>query len=118
MHCTGDNKNDWWAEWGYQALFSCCTSKKAGVAILFNNTFTFQISKTYSDPKGRFIICDLTVNGKQLTLTNIYAPNNDDSNFFTSVFNHLAYFKCNEIIIGGDFNLVLDVEKDKKGGLA
>ena len=24
---------------------------------------TFQISKTYSDPKGRFIICDLTVNG-------------------------------------------------------
>ena len=24
---------------------------------------TFQISKTYSDPQGRFIICDLTVNG-------------------------------------------------------
>lgn len=83
MHCTEDNKNDWLAEWGYQALFSCCTSKKAGVAILFNNNFTFQISKTYSDPEGRFIICDLTVNGKQLTLTNIYAPNNDDSNFFT-----------------------------------
>jgi len=25
MHCTEDKKNDWWAEWGYQALFSCCT---------------------------------------------------------------------------------------------
>ena len=99
-------------------LFSCCTSKKAAGAMLFNNNFTFQISKTYSDPEGRFIICDLTVNGKQLTLTNIYAPNNDDSNFFTSVFSHLADFKCDEIIIGGDFNLVLDVEKDKKGGLA
>ena len=60
----------------------------------------------------------MTVNGKQLTLTNIYAPNNDDSNFFTSVFSHLADFKCDEIIIGGDFNLVLDVEKDKKGGLS
>ena len=57
-----------------------------------------------TDPEGRFIICDLTVNGKQLTLTNIYAPNNDDSNFFTSVFSHLADFKCDEIIIGGDFN--------------
>ena len=85
----------------------CCTSKKAGVAILFNNNFTFQISKPYSDPQRRFIICDLTVNGKQLTLTNIYAPNNDDSNFFTSVFSHLADFKCDEIMIGGDFNLVL-----------
>ena len=27
-------------------------------------------------------------------------------------------FKCEETIIGGDFNLVFDVEKDKKGGIA
>jgi len=106
------------AEWGYQALFSCCTSKKAGAAILFNNNFTFQISKTYSDPEGRFIICDLAINGKQLTLANIYAPNNNDPNFFSLVFSHLVDFKCEEIIIGRDFNLILDVEKDKKGGLA
>ena len=113
MHCTENNKNDCRAEWGYQSLFSCCTSKKAGVAILFNH-FTFQISKIYSDPEGWFIICDLTVHGKQLMLTNIYAPNNDDSNFFTTVFSHLADFKCDEIITGDNFNLVLDVEKDKK----
>ena len=62
-------------------------------------------------PYSTFQISDLTVN-------DIYAPNNDDSNFSTSVFSHLADFKSDEIIIGGDFNLVLDVEKDKKGGLA
>ena len=28
---------------GYQALFSCCSSRKAGVIILFNNTY-FQLS--------------------------------------------------------------------------
>ena len=38
-------------------------------------TFTFQISRTYCDPRGRFIICDLITNWKQLTLTNLYAPN-------------------------------------------
>ena len=117
-HCTENNMHDWRAEWGYQALFSCCSSKKAGVIILFNNTFTFQISRTYCDPGGRYIICDLITNGKQLTLANIYAPNNDDPTFFTSVFERLADFKCDEVIIGGDYNLVLDVEKDKKGGLA
>ena len=47
----------------------------------------------------------------------LYAPNNDDPTFFTSVFERLADFKCDEVIIGGDYNLVLDVEKDKKGGL-
>ena len=37
MHCTGDKKNDWWAKWGYQALFSRGTTKKAVVAKHFNN---------------------------------------------------------------------------------
>ena len=33
-------------------------------------------------------------------------------------FSRLLDFQCDEIIIGGDFNLMLDPEKDKKGGLA
>ena len=74
-HCTENNMHDWRAE---------CSSKKAGVAMLFNNNFSFQISKTYSDPGGRFIICDLITNGKILTLANIYGPNEDDPDFFNS----------------------------------
>ena len=113
-HCTEDSIHDWRAEWGYQALFSCCSSNKASVAILFNNHFSFQLSKVYIDPKGRFIICDLTTNGKHITVANLYAPNEDDPNFFISVFSQLLDFKGEEIIVGGDFNLVLDVDKDKK----
>ena len=70
--------HDWRNEWGYQALL--------GVVILFNNNFNFQISKTLSDPEGRFIICGIITNGKHLTLANIYVPNDDDPNFFVSVF--------------------------------
>ena len=44
----------------------------------------------------------------------LYASNNDDPTFSTSVFERLPDFKCDEVIIGGDYNLVLDVEKDKK----
>ena len=79
---------------------------------------TFQILRTYCDPEGRFIICDRTTNGKQLTLVNLYAPNDDDPNFFTAVFEHLSDFQCDEVIIGGDYNLVLDVEKDKKESIS
>ena len=38
--------------------------------------------------------------------------------FFERFHNHLRDFQCDDIIIGGDFNLVLDIEMDKKGGLA
>ena len=81
---------------GYQAFFGCGTSKSAGIAILFNNNFDFQISKAYTDPEGRFIICDLITR--------------DD--------HHLFDFQCEDIILGGDFNLVLSVKKDKKGGMS
>ena len=64
------------------------------------------------------LICDIVADSKCLTVANIYAPNEDDPNFFHSFFDHLSSFRGEEIIIGGDFNLVLDVKKDKRGGLA
>ena len=118
VHCSEGTMDIWTCEWGYKALFSGCSSSKAGVCILFNNNFNLQIHKVFSDPNGRFIICDIVAESKRLTVANIYAPNEDDPNFFHSFFDHLSSFRGEEIIIGGDFNLVLHVEKDKRGGLA
>ena len=36
------------------------------------------------------------------------------STFFRNVLNQLLCFDYDEIILGGDFNLVLDVQKTKK----
>ena len=118
VHCTENTKHLWSAELGYQAIFSSCKSNKAGVCLLFNNNLNLQIQKLHRDPLGRFIICDLKADGKCLTLANIYAPNDDNLSFFQNLFDHLLDFNCEDIIIGGDFNLVLDVAKDKEGGLA
>ena len=87
-----------------------------GVGVLFNNNFTFQIMKSYSHPVGRFIIIDIHTENKTLTLANSYAPNNDDPFFCENFFNHLLTFDCGKLILGGDFNLVLDVRKDKSRG--
>ena len=70
------------------------------------------------DNEGRYILCDMMANGKNITLVNLYAPNDDNPNFFNTLFTHFLDFQCEEIIIGGDFYLVLDIEKDKSGGLA
>ena len=120
VHCSKEKEIYWTSEWGYSAIFSSpSSSASAGVSILFNNIFFFHILKTISGPKSRFIIVDIKTESKTLTLVNIYAPNNDDLFFFENVFNHLLTFECEETILGGDFNrfnLVLDVQKDKKGG--
>ena len=43
------------------------------------------------------------------TMTNLLSIN---------FFDHVLDFQCEDFIIGGDFNLVLDLDKDKKGGRA
>ena len=106
----------WTSEWGYSAIFSSLSSASARVNILLNNTFSFHILKTNSDPKGRFIIVDIKTKSKKLTLANMCTPNNDDLFFFEKVLKCLFTFECEEIILGGDFNLVLDVKKDKTVG--
>ena len=116
VHCSKDKQKCWTSEWGYSAIFGSLSTASAGVNIIFSNNFSFQILKTISDPKGRFIVVDIKTESKTLTLANIYAPNNDYPFFFENVFKHLLTFECEEIFLGGDFNLVLDVQKDKKGG--
>ena len=100
----------------YAAIFSSFSSASAGVCVLVNNNFNFQILKSLSDPEGRFIMVDIKLESKILTLVNIHAPNEDKNTFFQNVLNQLLCFDCSEIILGGDLYLVLDVQKDKEGG--
>ena len=53
-----------------------------------------------------------TVGGVELTIVNIYAPNEDDPTFF-EVASVTAREARGTIILGGDFNCVLNVKMDK-----
>ena len=57
----------------------------------------------------------MKIDNKILTLVNIYAPNNDNPTFFQNLLDHLLSVECEEIIMGGDFNLVTDIQRDKRG---
>ena len=56
VHCSENTTDLWASELGYKTLFSCCASNKAGVSILFNNTFNLQILKLFVDPNGRLLL--------------------------------------------------------------
>ena len=120
VHCSEKSNPMWSPEWGYRSILSGLDSNQSRVAVLFNNTFDFKIKKSFLDPNGRYIICDIETDNKYITLATLYAPNDDDSSFFETFFVHLLDFECDDIILGiilgGDFNPVLDVTADKKGG--
>ena len=51
-----------------------------------------------------------------MTLASIYAPNVDDPDFIIEVRNKVESILNDNRLIGGDYNLVLDLMLDKKGG--
>ena len=81
-HSDPNDEKLWKSQWGEQAWFSSGTSNSKGVAILIRNSVKTQVHSVYSDPNGRFLIISVTINGLPLLLVNVYAPNNDDPDFF------------------------------------
>ena len=112
-HSTPNTEMVWSNEWKTNSSFFCHGESNArGVAILFKRGFQYQVDKTYMDVNGRFIIMDIKIDEKLITLVNLYAPNNDNPDFFVNIFTKLGEFSCEDLIIGGDFNFVMDVYND------
>ena len=76
------------------------------------------IHNTIPDDQGRNIILDCTIFEHWFTFVNIYGPNIDQqaSLFYEHVFSEIYASPNDTKIIAGDFNLVLDPDKDKLGG--
>ena len=85
VHCSAETSDLWSTEWGCYSLFCGFSSRKSGVCILFNNNFELKVLKTFMDDEGRYILCDIMANEKNITLVNLYAPNDDNPNFFDTL---------------------------------
>ena len=100
------------SEWGYECFFSSYTSRARGVAICLNNTFEYKLKDVIKDPNGNFIILKISINSVDYILVNLYAPNKDCPEFFTHINTLIGNIDVNNIIIGGDWNLVLNPDID------
>lgn len=100
------------AEWGGEAIFSSFSSSQRGVCILFSNDFEYKVLKVKKDIQGNYIILELEIEGKKVTLINLYGPNEDSPDFFTKIAEKIEELETDTCIWCGDFNLVQDQELD------
>ena len=73
------------SEWGYEVFFSSFTNSSRGVMILMNNNFEYKVERVKTDKNGNYIILDIIIQGKRITLVNLYGPNQDNPNFYTNI---------------------------------
>ena len=100
------------SEWGYNCHFASKNSQSRGVAILFNNNFEYKIKKVYKDPEGNYIFASFTTMGKDILLINVYGPNRDNPEFYQELEHYINEVGYTHLILGGDWNLVLDPNMD------
>ena len=105
------------AQWGYECILNCYSSQSRGTAIFFNNNFEFKVKATKKDNNGNKIILNIEMLGKSFTLVNIYGPNRDDPHFYEETKREIIDINNDLIIWCGDFNLVLNPDKDTKNYL-
>ena len=83
-------------------------SAKRGEMILINNNFDQEVTKVLKDPNGNFMKFEITVQKQKIILANIYAPNEDKPQFYKILKQKLDEFENENVIIYGNWNLVLD----------
>lgn len=104
--------NDKWIGWAYHNTFN---QKKRGVSILFSKKVNLKVEREFRDKEGRVIILLVNLMGQNLILGNLYAPNIDDPDFFLHLKKIILDFGDFPVILGGDYNQVLDVFLDRSG---
>ncbi len=100
------------AKWIGEIYHSAFSSKARGGAVLIRRNVLFLQKKTIADKEGCYIIVIGEIHNISITLVNIYATNTDYPIFFQKVFALILDISQTNLIIGGDFNTVLDTYLD------
>ena len=68
------------------------------------------------DPTGRYCFAELKMNDKTLVIGSICAPIKNEPALFDSLFSVITNFSHTDLILAGDWNVVLNDTSDKDGG--
>jgi hypothetical protein len=79
---------------------------------MFKNSFQYTLHSETRDPKGNFIILDVSTQEQHLSLVALYGPNEDSPDFYENLKSKLVSLSNTSIIIGGDWNVVQDFNFD------
>ena len=105
-------KLKWCKKWGRKAWIAEYTSQSRGVGIFISHKTNFQELSYKYDKQGRWQILYGLLDDVCTTLVNIYAPNVDNPEFFEKLIREVEHLNCENVIMAGDFNFVLDRQVD------
>ena len=100
-------------EWGGKCFFAHGDNRSRGVGIFFNHNSNIGVLDITCNTSGRYIVMQVEINNAVIVLANIYGPNHDKPEVFDEFFESIQGYECESMILGGDWNAVLNVKMDR-----
>ena len=110
------DKNDeelWKKQSGGEMFFSHGKTNSKGVCILVSKKANVECVLHTADTEGRYVILEVKAQEKNFILASIYAPNEDNPEFFKKLLIDIKECQNSEIMLIGDFNMVMQPEIDR-----
>ena len=80
--------------------------------ILLNNNFEHKVEGVQTHQNCNYIILDITIQGKRLTLVTLYCPNDDKPQFLNNIREKSIAYDNDLTIYCGDWNLIINPDID------
>ena len=94
--------------WPGKCYHSCKASNSGGTTILTKPSLPYDLIVEHSSEDGNFVLVVIKIKNNLLTIVNIYGPNDDTPSFYKRIDALLQQVPQENIIIGGDYNFVID----------
>ena len=121
-HSDIEIEKKWAKEFGGSIYCSHGTSTSKGVAFLIPKFFatSIKIIDVQAEESGRILVIHCEIASEDLIIFNVYAATKDhthEQNLFLEKLRELMVkYSDKNILLGGDFNICLDLKLDKNGG--
>lgn len=118
-HCKRGNGRLWKSQWCSTMFLTETSGSVGGVATLFSRDLDPQVSEVSPAESNRFLITTFELQGEKYKIVNIYMPTSDKETNQTETLQELTRKLSiageDTLIIGGDFNVALDANLDRRG---
>ena len=117
-HFTADIEKDILVQWQVDMAFAHNNSNAGGLAIAFRRKLDYEVHayESHLDQNWHCLLVHCTILGMEMVIANVYihpnATSEDMKDFLSQVTGWIENFACPNWIICGDFNAILDANKD------
>ena len=114
-HLINDKLSAFNSLWKGKTYHSCFTNNSRGTSILIKSNVQHDVVKEFISEQGNYVIVQCKIDTETYAIGSIYGPNKDEPRFYEKIDRILENVDCDHIVLGGDFNFIMNANADCYG---